>query len=150
MKNKKKSRPNIEDDLNLHQVTKSDCRFLYNLLKQRSPQINILHKKMPTFAQHVKFVMLEPYSNWYVIKLKNKKVGSIYLTLQNEIGIFIEKRCQSKGIGSAALQIMIEINPRSRFFANLNPKNTKSIKFFKDHGFKLIQYTYEMTTYGSQ
>ena len=111
---------------------------------QRNTQINISHEKIPTFAQHIKFVMSKPYSKWYIIKLKNKKVGSIYLSLQDEIGIFIEKRFRNKGIGSKALQILIEKNPKSRFLANVNPKNTKSIRFFKSSGFKLIQYTYEV------
>ena len=29
--------------------------------------------------------------------------------------------------------------------ANVNPKNKKSLDFFKKNGFKLIQYTYELT-----
>ena len=78
-------------DIKLKPVDKSDFRFLYQHLKERNPSANISHKKMPTYAEHVKFVMSRPYSKWYIIIHKNKKVGIIYLTKQNEIGIFIKK-----------------------------------------------------------
>jgi RimJ/RimL family protein N-acetyltransferase len=72
------------------------------------------------------------------------KVGSIYLTSQNEIGIFIKKSFQNKQIGNIALRKLIKKNPKKRYLANVNPKNKKSIRFFKNNGFKLIQYTFEL------
>ena len=105
---------------------------------------NISHKKMPTYAEHVKFVMSRPYSKWYIIIHKNKKVGTIYLTKQNEIGIFIKNKMQDKRIGQRTLELLMEKNPRKRYLANVSPKNKKSIRFFTRNGFKLIQYTYEL------
>lgn len=125
-------------------VTRADLRFLYDHLKGRDPKANISHKKMPTYNEHVKFVLSKPYSKWYVIKLRNKKIGTSYLTKQNEIGIFIKKNMQDRGIGQSALIQLMKKNPRSRYLANVSPKNKKSIKFFKKNGFKLIQYTYEL------
>ena len=72
------------------------------------------------------------------------KVGSIYITSQNEIGIFIKKSSQDKQIGSIALKKLMEKNKKKRYLANVNPKNKKSIGFFKKYGFRLIQYTYEL------
>ena len=43
------------------------------------------------------------------------------------------------------LKLFLKMNPRSRYLANVNPKNDKSSNFFKKNGFKLIQYTYELT-----
>jgi RimJ/RimL family protein N-acetyltransferase len=128
----------------LKKVTKSDCPFLYELLSQRNSRTNISHKKMPDYDEHVKFVLSKPYSKWYIILFKNQKAGSIYLTRQNEIGIFIKKGMQERGIGKQALQLLMKLNPRTRYLANINPKNTKSIKFFKKSGFYLIQHTYEI------
>jgi len=130
--------------IRLEKVSKSDLRFLYNLLRQRDPQANISHKKMPTYSQHVKFVMSKPYSYWYTIRKKNSKIGSIYLSKQNEIGIFLDKKFFNKGVGTEALKLLIKKHPRERFIANINPNNKKSIKFFKKHGFKLIQYSFEL------
>ena len=135
---------NNRNSTELRPVKKSDCLFLYELLKERDPRANISHKKMPSFKQHIKFVLSRPYSKWYVIVESEKDVGSIYLTKNNEIGIFIKKNVQGKGIGFNALKLLIEKNPRDRYLANVNPKNDKSIQFFKNNGFKLIQHTYEL------
>ena len=131
-------------DIKLKPVAKSDHRFLYQHLKERNPSANISHKKMPTYAEHVKFVMSRPYSKWYIIIHKNKKVGTIYLTKQNEIGIFIKNKMQDKRIGQRTLEILMGKNPRKRYLANVSPKNKKSSHFFTRNGFKLIQYTYEL------
>ena len=126
-------------------VSKSDYRFLYDLLMERNPRANISHKKMPTYNQHVAFVSAKPYSKWYVILYDTNKAGSIYLTSQNEIGIFIKKSFQSKQLGNIALRKMIQKNPKKRYLANVNPQNKKSVRFFKNNGFKLIQYTFELS-----
>ncbi len=135
----------MELEIKLKLVTVSDIRFLYGLLKEREPHINISHKKMPSYSEHTKFVLSKPYSKWYVILYKNKKIGSVYLTKMNEIGIFILKEIEIKGIGHNVLKKLFEMNPRTRYLANVNPQNKKSLSFFKKNGFKLIQHTYELT-----
>ena len=131
-------------EIKLTSVTKNDALFLYNLLKERESNINISHKKMPTYAQHMKFIESKPYSKWYIIKLSNKKIGSAYLSKQNEIGIFIIKNMHQQKLGTSVLNILIKKNQRKRYLANINPKNKKSISFFKKNGFELIQHTFEL------
>ena len=114
------------------------------MLKERDSKTNISHKKIPTFKEHVKFVTSKPYSYWYIIIMGGTKVGSIYLTKQNEIGLFIKKDYQGHLIGQNVIQILMKKHPCKRFLANINPKNTKSINFFKNNGFSLIQHTYEL------
>ena len=132
------------NDINLRLVTKKDFRFLYELLKERKQSINISHRKMPTFNEHVNFVLSKPYSKWYIIYYGKNKSGSIYLSKQNEVGIFIKKAFFMKGIATDALKLLMELNPRDRFLANINPKNKKSIEFFKKNKFKILQHTYEL------
>ncbi len=127
----------------LRNVNQSDFRFLYNLLKERNPNMNISHKKMPIYSEHVKFVKSKPYTKWNVIEYGKQKIGSIYLSKNNEIGIFLKKQFQGKNVGQESLVLFMKINPRKRYLANVSPKNTASQKFFKKNGFKLIQYTYE-------
>ena len=131
--------------IKLKLVNKSDIRFLYNQLKERDPMINISHKKMPTYAEHSQFVLSKPYSKWYIIIYKNKKIGNTYLTKTNEIGIFILKITKINGIGRTVLEEIMKMNPRQRYLANVSPRNDKSSNFFKKNGFKLIQHTYELT-----
>ena len=134
----------MTDNLKLLPINEKDYEFLYKLLLERKQITFISHKKMPTYEEHVKFIESEPYSKWYIIQIDDKKIGSIYLTKENEIGIFLKEDIQRRGIGSNALNELININPGLRYLANINPKNEKSIEFFKKSGFKLIQYTYEL------
>ena len=134
----------INSEIKLTLVSKNDAKFLYGLLKERESDVNISHKKMPTYAQHIKFIESKPYSKWYIIRLGNQKIGSAYLSKQNEIGIFITKNMHAKKLGTAALNILIKKNRRKRYLANINPKNKKSISFFKKNGFELIQHTFEL------
>ena len=131
-------------NLELKEVDEKDVQFLYNLLEERKPVTYISHKKMPTYEEHVNFVKSSPYSKWYIIEVDEERAGSIYLTKQNEIGIFLNEGLQEKGIGSNALNLLIGKNPDLRYLANINPENKKSIEFFKKLGFTLIQYTYEL------
>ena len=130
-------------NIKLNRVKKSDALFLYDLLRERDSKANISHKKMPSYEEHVKFVSSNPYKIWYVIYHGTTKSGSIYLSKQNEIGIFILAKHQGKNIGKQALQLLMKKNPESRYLANVNPKNRKSINFFKKNKFTLIQHTYE-------
>ena len=128
----------------LKSISKSDYGFLYDLLEERNSQVNISHKTMPTYDEHLKFIKSKPYSKWYIIKYNDQKVGSIYLTKINEIGIHIVKEIRRKNVATSALKILMKKNLRIRFLANINPKNKKSIEFFIKQNFKLIQYTYEL------
>ena len=130
--------------ISLRTVRDSDGEFLFELLKERDPRANISHKKMPSYDEHIKFIKSKPYTRWYIILKSKERVGSIYLSKNDEIGIFLSKEYQKKNIGNTALVELIRKNPRKRYLANVNPKNKKSSTFFKKNNFKLIQHTYEM------
>ena len=132
-----------QSPISLKSVTNSDVKFLFDLLKERDPRANISHRKIPTYSQHTKFIKSKPYSKWYIILKSKQKIGSIYLSKNDEIGIFLSKKFQGKNVGSFALNELMKKNTRKRFLANVNPKNKKSISFFKNNNFKLIQYTFE-------
>jgi len=134
-----------------------DAEFLFDLLKERDSRANISHKKMPTYSSHVKFIESKPYKKWYVVyliefisksqppKTNKTKVASIYLSKNDEIGIFVLKKFQGKDIGKFALFELIKRNPRKRYLSNVSPKNKKSMKFFENNGFKHIQQKFEFT-----
>ena len=130
--------------ISLRTVRDSDGEFLFELLKERDPRANISHKKMPSYDEHIKFIKSKPYTRWYIILKSKERVGSIYLSKNDEIGIFLFKEYQKKNIGNTALVELIRKNLRKRYLANVNPKNKKSSKFFKKNNFKLIQHTYEI------
>jgi len=136
----------INDQIQLKEVEKSDLEFLYDLLKERDSIVNISHKKMPTFQEHLEFFLSQPYTKWYIILLNKEKIGSIYLSKQDEIGIFLKNKIKNEEIKTTSLKLLMNANPRKRYLANINPRNSKCELFFKKNKFKLIQHTYEIIT----
>lgn len=124
-------------------------KILYELLKEREPHANISHRRMPTFRQHVGFMRSKPYKSWDLIVSAGLVVGSIYLSKQNEIGLFIFKKDQARGYGQRALKLLMKKHSNvTRFLANINPGNQRSIHFFERLGFNHVQNTYELRKRG--
>jgi len=126
----------------LKPVTIDDAKFLFDLLKQREGIVNISHKSLPTWEEHVEFIKNNTYQSWDIIWVDNIRIGNIYLTDRDEIGIFLDKESQSNGYGSIAINEFMKKNGKKRYLANINPTNYKSIQFFGKHGFVHIQNTY--------
>ena len=117
----------MTESLILENVKGEDYEFLFNLLKNRKSNVSISHRKMPTYSEHVEFIESKPYHQWYIVFLDEKRIGSAYLSKNDEVGVFISKKFQGEKIGDLALCELMKKNTRKRFLANLNPKNKKSI-----------------------
>ena len=128
--------------MELKPVTIDDAEFLFDLLKQREGIVNISHKSLPTWEEHVEYIKNNTYQSWEIIWVDNARIGDIYLTDRDEIGIFLDKKSQSNGYGSIAINEFMKKNGKKRYLANINPTNYKSIQFFGKHGFTHIQNTY--------
>jgi RimJ/RimL family protein N-acetyltransferase len=135
----------MNSSIKLNQVTKNDTLFLYDLLKNKDPNANISHKKMPSYDEHVKFVMSKPYTNWYIIEYDKKNVGAIYLSKQDEIGISISNDYEYDQIVKPALKLLMKLNQRKRYLANTSPKDVRSQEFLLKNGFTGLEYVFEMT-----
>lgn len=132
----------MQDPVNETGVSRTHM-VLYELLLERTPETNISHKGMPSLEGHVKFVDSMPYSKWYLIQTDDAYAGAIYLTDRREVGIFIFKLWQRKGIGKAAIEELLRRHP-GNLLANIAPQNERSIQFFEELGAKHIQNTYEI------
>ena len=94
--------------------------------------------------------MSKPYTEWYIIYHGKEKIGSIYLTKQDEIGIHFKESLKANLQPKSAfwlqvLKITMKKNPRNRYLVNINPRNTRMKNFLKNAGFELIQHTYEVS-----
>ena len=134
----------MNSNVKLKQVTKNDTLFLYELLKNKDPSTNISHKKMPSYDEHIEFVMSKPYTNWYIIECDKKNVGSIYLSKQDEIGISIDNDYEYDKIARPALKLLVKLNPRKRYLVNVSPDDIRSQEFLLKNGFTGLEYVYEM------
>ena len=136
----------INSSIKLKPVTKNDVLFLYDLLKIRGPLANISHKKMPSYNEHVNFILSNPYAVWYIIEYEGKNIGSIYLSKQDEIGISLFDNLLYDKIGKNIIKFLMKNNPRKRYLAKISPRNKKLQNFFVNNGFTGLEYTYEITT----
>ena len=134
----------MNSNIKLKQVTKNDMLFLHELLKNKDPNASISHKKMPSYDEHVEFVMSKPYTNWYIIECDKKNVGSTYLSKRDEIGISINEGYEFDQIAKTALKLLIKLNPRKRYLANVSPKDIRLQEFFLKSGFTGFEYVYEI------
>ena len=133
-------------EIKLKTANSEELKFLYELLKQREPEQNISHRKMPNYNQHVKFVKSKPYAFWYIVIENGERIGSVYLTDLDEVGISFVKRKKGKGLEEEVLKIIMKKHSRKRFFVNISPKNKEFEIIVKKYGFKMVQKTYEFKT----
>ncbi|MDB3957027.1 N-acetyltransferase [Candidatus Nitrosopelagicus sp.] len=110
-------------------------------MKERDPRENISHKKMPTYDEHVKFVLSKPYSKWYIIFEKNKKIGSVYLTKADEIGLHLKKEYFRESMLKEILECLMKNEQNKRFVFNVSPRNKKFMKFLQKNGYVISQQT---------
>ncbi len=134
--------------------------ILYDWLKERSEEeddyVNISHRKLPLYGDHVKFFTERPYRFWEFITAidladKDCPLGYVSAGFDNTIGIMLARKYRGRGFGPQALQLFLEthepnkavpsIRPGS-WIANINPKNERSIAVFGKAGFTHLQNTY--------
>lgn len=128
----------------------------YQLLIERPPEANITHQRFVGLSDHEDFFDNHPYRHWFLLMTDDtsnpKKdaevcVGSLYITADDEIGIFILQEHQRRGYArESLLQAITHHKPRhgDRFKANINPRNQASIDLFKSIGSFHIQNTYAL------
>lgn len=143
-----------KDGLHLCQAKKypGACDVMYALLTEREPNQSISHRYMPSREEHQAFFNKPGYRAWYVICDGATAVGSVYITVRNELGISVFAAHRRKGYATFAVKQMRYIwsktlsslsgNHPKAFFANVNPDNAASIAFWKAQGFRHVQNTY--------
>lgn len=132
-------------------------QLLYELLRERSEEhdavVNISHRALPPYKQHLAFMRSKPYRAWYLVKADGIAIGNVTLGEMNEIGIVLARAHRGKGYGKQALRLLLErYQPRpaiparrvGQFIAHINPKNEASIRLFTGLGFALKQQTYQL------
>ena len=77
------------DEIVLTKVSEKDLRFLYNHLKDRDPIAYISHKSMPSYREHVEFVLSKPYSSLPFISNVKLFLSDFSLTLISQVNLDI-------------------------------------------------------------
>ena len=113
----------IKNLVKLKEVTEGNAEFLYEMLKERDPTINVTHKKLPSFNKHLEFIKSKPYDAWYIIEIKSKPIGHIYIDNESRIGWFIKKEFKGFGFVIPAFEELKTLHKREKYFGKVNPNN---------------------------
>ncbi len=70
-------------------------------------------------------------------------VGFVQILENNEVGYFIDTKFRNQRIGIEAVSLLMELNPREKYFATINDKNEPSKKLIKSLGFSPKATIYE-------
>lgn len=130
-------------------------QFLYDLMREREPEINISHREFPTFEQHRAFWTRRHYRLAYLIEIEEGPAwaGYVSATQNNEIGIVLKKEWRGKGYGTQAVRELMRLHKplpaepsvrNGHWLANIAPGNAASQTMFSRLGFKPIQVTFEL------
>lgn len=144
-KTRRRRREKRVELISVYRVPKVAMPLLYRLLQEREPHVNISHRRMPSWKEHLRFIAGRPYSAWHLIKSGDDYVGAIYLTALDEIGIGILTEFRDQNLEIRAVRALMSRHSRKRFLANVNPKNLDWINILERQlKFTLIQHTYEL------
>lgn len=128
--------------------SKKQVSVLFQLLKQR--EHNISNTSIPSFADHSEFVKGHPYRAWYLIKLNELYVGSVYVMKNNCIGIsmtdstsFFPQIINAISKKYRPLKEIKSVRPPF-FYINIAPNNTQIESQLLQIGATKIQSTYTL------
>lgn len=129
--------------------TDSQIDILYSLLQKRAH--NISHLNMPSLHEHRNFVLSDPYEAWFLVRMNQNFVGSVYIKDDNTVGINLVS--SSLDIVCACLNhINKNFSPRrakpsyipAHFVVNVASSNTTFQQNLKILGYDEIQSTFRL------
>ena len=123
---------------------------LYELLKSRSHSIS--HKELPEFETHATFVRNHPYRAWYLVRMDQELIGSVYLGKDNSIGVQIDEAHVGEHLHIVLTVLRMKHKPLepipsvrpAEFFVNVAPSNKALIAALEKLEYPLIQHTYRI------
>ena len=134
-------------------IKENEITILYEHLKEflNTPYASTTGNLLPKFEDSEKFVKMyffenenHEYDKWYmVLNEKDEIIGNVYITKKNMIAYHILRKYQHRGYGEESIKLLIEQNPRRKYFATVNIKNGVSINFIKKFGFVEKGYIFE-------
>ncbi len=138
----------IELDLSkikIRLVNENDISALYDMLKEfrKIPNACIHERPLPSYEDSKKYVMkyLDDNQNheldkWYIVTNSEEKIlGSVNITNKNYINYQILIPFFGQGIGTRSVDLLMQENPRPRYFTIIHQKNEKSQSLSKKLGF---------------
>lgn len=134
-------------EIKIRPVEEKDIPILYAMLKEfREIPFACIHERpLPPYEDSKKYVLKFLHNNenheldkWYVvIDINDKILGNVNLSKKNYISYHILLPHQGKGFGKKSVELLIEQNPKERYFISVHQNNKISQNLSKSLGFNL-------------
>ena len=138
--------------LPVYDLTDDKASFLYGLLEKRSsePVGNLKLDKLPSWADHIKYIQCRPYAFWAIVCLGEFEewVGSVTIDYDGTVGVYVIESRRLKGIAREAVGQAMDVCRKrnmTKFRAVIRSENAASQGLFRSLGFKsdTITMTYQ-------
>lgn len=127
----------------LREMTSDDRQFIYKLVEDYlKTDFSVTVIALKSFDEYFKIYSQNDLKT-YIIMVNNQRAGFVHITKDGEIGYYLTKEYQNKGIAVDAVKKMLELHPRERYFATVNSNNVRSNNLVKKLGFRPKGIVYE-------
>jgi len=140
-------------NISLRLVEESDIPILYEMLKEmlETQNSSVNERPLPPLSESQKYVKKYLHDNdnheidfWYVIiDKKSNVIGSTKISNKNYVSYQVLKQFRGSGIGTKAVELLIKLHPRNRYFATINFKNEPSLRLIEKLGFQKKALVFE-------
>jgi RimJ/RimL family protein N-acetyltransferase len=119
----------------LREMILDDQNFIYELIKEYlKTDFSVTVLTLKPFDEYFKAYSSNDLKT-YIIVVNEERVGFVHITKDGEIGYYLTKKYEGKGIASNAVRDMLKLQPMKRYFATVNINNTRSNNLVKGLGF---------------
>ena len=120
-----------------------DHQFIYKLVEEYlRTDFSVTVLALKSFDEYFK-AYSENDLKTYIIIVNDERAGFVHITKDGEIGYYLTKKYQNKGIAVNAVNDMLKLHPKERYFATVNINNIRSNNLVKKLGFKPKGIIYE-------
>ena len=138
------------DKIELRKVMENDWNFILNLRNEFYTNSFYEQKKLIQKTEHYEYMSKQTtnpnFHQWIAIQSKNPSPIGYIRILDQDVNIMVEKKFQTKGIGTVMLNL-VEKEARRLGIKKLKAKvligNDSSKKIFEKNNYKLKMYSFE-------
>jgi len=123
-------------EISLRIANKNDYDFIYQFtVEMCKTNFIVSYVKLESFNEFVKRDFSDNNIHYIITNKNNEKIGHVHITKNSEIGYDVLSKYRNQGIGTKAVEKIMELHPRERYFLTIHHKNKPSIRLAEKNGF---------------
>jgi len=137
---------NFENEMHLQLSYRLLVERYQNADRINTPGLSL--SELPSYEDHSEWLKNYSSAEYYLWEQAGELVAQVFLrssnseetdlAITNEMGIFVLEKHWGTGIGTDAVNALLEIHPHKTIYAKVSPENLRSENLFKKIGFQNI------------